>query len=418
MKRKNCLGAVVLLCLVFSGCGGSSAERSESLFEEGCRIFYSKGDQDWDRAFDCLKRATRLGHQGAKYLLADCYFYGNGVAQDKSRAFALAAEALSQKDEKSRKSLCRAMMCGEEGVLDAEFVSMVKQEYESGAKGVEIVLVTCYATGQVLPRDMKAAMELAWTLSEEEYSGVELLARACGLVAAEECRQRGEEPTNAKIQFSLGLKHRLGIGVAKDDFEAAKWFRKSAEQGELNALSAFLKMYEEGAVGEVDPVEVLKWLHVAVESDQIGAQYLLGCIYRDGLLGAKDAVEAVKWFRKAAENGDEHAHFAQCDLAIMYATGDGIGKDAAEAAKWYHKSAEQGNAVAQYNLALMYVRGEGVEKDATQAAMWCRKAAEQHLAVAEKFLGDMYEFGLGVERSDVEAKKWHERGRVSSDGAR
>ena len=58
-----------------------------------------------------------------------------------------------------------------------------------------------------------------------------------------------------------------GLGVAKDEAEAVKWYRKAAEQG--NAYG----------------------------------QNNLGKMYANGLGVAKDEAEAVKWFRKAAEQG-------------------------------------------------------------------------------------------------------------------
>ena len=56
-----------------------------------------------------------------------------------------------------------------------------------------------------------------------------------------------------------------GQGVAKDEVEAVKWYRKAAEQNDADA------------------------------------QNNLGVCYANGQGVAKDEVEAVKWYRKAAE---------------------------------------------------------------------------------------------------------------------
>jgi TPR repeat protein len=69
-----------------------------------------------------------------------------------------------------------------------------------------------------------------------------------------------------------------GHGVAKDDREAVKWYRKAAEQGNAPA------------------------------------QYSLGVMYEDGRGVTKDESEAVKWYRKAAEQGDADAKDALKDL--------------------------------------------------------------------------------------------------------
>lgn len=46
------------------------------------------------------------------------------------------------------------------------------------------------------------------------------------------------EQGNAEAQYNLGICYHEGEGVAKDVFEAVKWFRKAAEQGYPTAQSA------------------------------------------------------------------------------------------------------------------------------------------------------------------------------------
>ena len=62
-----------------------------------------------------------------------------------------------------------------------------------------------------------------------------------------------------------------GVGVARDYAEAAKWYRKAAEQGHADA------------------------------------QYFLGSLYYNGQGVAQDEAEAERWFRKAAVQGHTKA---------------------------------------------------------------------------------------------------------------
>ena len=89
-------------------------------------------------------------------------------------------------------------------------------------------------------------------------------------------------------------------GVPKDDAEAVKWFRKSAEQ------------------------------------DYAMAQYNLGVMYsvRNGV--PEDDVEAMKWVRKAAEQGDASA---QKGLGIIYYNARGVPKDFGKAYVWLNLAA-------------------------------------------------------------------------------
>jgi hypothetical protein len=62
-----------------------------------------------------------------------------------------------------------------------------------------------------------------------------------------------------------------GKGIAEDDAEAARWYRKAAEQG------------------------------------QVEAQYNLGLMYDYGEGVVEDDAEAARWYRKAAEQGEVDA---------------------------------------------------------------------------------------------------------------
>ena len=126
------------------------------------------------------------------------------------------------------------------------------------------------------------------------------------------------EKGDAQSQYELGLSfHNGSLGVAKDEAEAAKWYRKAAEQN--------------------DPQ----------------AQYNLGVCYAKGEGVAQDYVKAVKWFRKAAEQNDAQAQY---NLGICYAKGQGVRKDYVEASKWMLLAAEQGDEDAKKNVAALEVR--------------------------------------------------------------
>ena len=153
---------------------------------------------------------------------------------------------------------------------------------------------------------------------------------------------------DATAQFKLGVLHHSGRGVTPQDYgEAAKWFRKAAEQGHSEA------------------------------------QFNLGQMYDQGQGVPQDFGEAAKWFRKAAEQG---LSWAQNNLGVMYREGEGVPQDYPEAAKWFSEAAEQGHTDAQYNLGVAWSRGEGVPQDDTEAATWFRKAAEQGHADAQRQL--------------------------------
>ena len=67
------------------------------------------------------------------------------------------------------------------------------------------------------------------------------------------------EQGDAKAQHNLGNKYRHGEGVARDDTEAVKWYRKAAEQGDISAQTNLGVMYAEGKGVPQDYGEACAW---------------------------------------------------------------------------------------------------------------------------------------------------------------
>src|SRR5450759_1722680 len=110
-------------------------------------------------------------------------------------------------------------------------------------------------------------------------------------------------------------------------------------------------------------------------------------------LGRGDYATALRLIRPLADQRDA---YAQYNLGLMYANGQGVPQDYAEAVRWYRKAADQGLASAQFNLGLRYANGQGVPQNDAEAVRWYRKAADQDYATAQNNLGLMCANGQGV----------------------
>ncbi len=173
-------------------------------------------------------------------------------------------------------------------------------------------------------------------------------------------------------QFNLGIAYNSGQGTPQDHAQAARWFRKAAEQGHAEAQFYLGYAYAVGNGVPQDYGEAAAWYRSAAEQGHSGAQNNLGLIYRDGIGIQQDYAEAVVWFRRSADQGNAQS---QCNLGYACALGQGVRQDYAEAATWYRHAAEQGHTNAQHNLGLAYANGRGVVQDLVQAHMWIDLAA-------------------------------------------
>ena len=156
---------------------------------------------------------------------------------------------------------------------------------------------------------------------------------------------------------------------------------ENASQEQLSPAELFQKgvtCYREG-----DYVGTIKWYRKAAEQGDIDAQLVLGRCYWEGSLVSQDYVESAKWYRKAAEQGDVRAQWI---TGYNYERGRGVSQGYVESARWYRKAAEQGDADAQRALGIYYETGKGISKNIGEAVKWYRKAAEQGDALASVYL--------------------------------
>ena len=112
-----------------------------------------------------------------------------------------------------------------------------------------------------------------------------------------------------------------------------------------------------------DLAEAARWFRKAADQGLADAQNDLGVMYQEGLGVAQDSAAAVTWWRKAAEQGLPQAEYR---LGAAYHRANGVEQNYEAALHWYRKAATQGEPEAQYELGVMFRNGEGVAK----ASLW------------------------------------------------
>ena len=182
---------------------------------------------------------------------------------------------------------------------------------------------------------------------------------------------------------ALGWFYQSGVGIARDEKEAVKWYTKSAEQGDVTGQRLLGWCYANGSGVAKDEKEAMKWYTKAAEQGEATGQRLLGWCYSNGVGVVKDEREAVKWYGNAAEKGDG---WSQNKLGYCYANGIGVGKDYKKAFEWYRKAADKENSEALGSVGWCYETGNGVTKDENEALNWYIQAAKKKNSWAQKRL--------------------------------
>jgi TPR repeat protein len=151
-----------------------------------------------------------------------------------------------------------------------------------------------------------------------------------------------------------------------------------ATAGEAAAQVKVGEAYAAGSGGSrdarqlaVDYQQAAVWYRKAADQGNLAAEVHLGDLCRDGRGVARDMTQAVAWYRKAAELGDVGA---QGKLGILYSVGMGIPRDDVEAYYWLCLAADaSGPDRARYTTNRQSV-GEHITTD-QQAAVQDRVAA-------------------------------------------
>ena len=330
-------------------------------------------------AMTWFRKAADQGNAEGQFQLGYMYYEGKGgIPQDLAEAMkwfrkaadqgnADAQEKLAQLDNQAEKlaqlnNQAKANVGGtgaDAGALEAGLAAeergdwkaalmLLKPLAEQGNPRAQVRLGAMYYNGEGVPKDYAEAM--TWF-------------------------RKAADQGNSDGQNNVGAMYDNGEGVPKDYVEAIKWYRKSASQGNANAqfrlgvlledaldnkslaslggeiFDRLLSSKQDISLEEQHYAEVMEWFRKSADQGNMEGQNELGRLYYEGRMGVpKDYAEALKWYRKSADQGYAAGQY---NIGLMYEAGDGVPRDYAEALKWYKKAADQGDVEAQKSFALL-----------------------------------------------------------------
>lgn len=177
---------------------------------------------------------------------------------------------------------------------------------------------------------------------------------------------------NVEAQYHLGWIYENGEYVHKDNVLAKKWYTKAAEQGHYHAQQYLkVKLQNEGNVHEFEKIS-RKWDDIKSDVERNNTAHDWACLIRYALL--HDKKSAVTWLEIIATQGN---FVAQYYLGLMYMNGAGTERDHHEAMKWFSLAAENKLPAAVFALAVMYKYGYGVSIDLAKSSTLIELANEQ-----------------------------------------
>ncbi|KAJ3210110.1 hypothetical protein HDU82_008735 [Entophlyctis luteolus] len=181
-----------------------------------------------------------------------------------------------------------------------------------------------------------------------------------------------------------------------DDTEAAKWYLRAAEQGDVESMKCIGAMYMQARGVEKDLELGLMWTLKAAQEGNPLAQYNMGWYCTYGLGVEKDESAAFDWYLRSAKNNVTWAMF---QLGIMCEAGLGIEQNFKQAIEWHQRAlkVDETNVWSENILGRTYLFGRGVDVDYDIAYEHFLKAAktDNPQPNAQFYIGCFHFFGIG-----------------------
>lgn len=157
---------------------------------------------------------------------------------------------------------------------------------------------------------------LAWpvlgqaTTLEDAIKAIEI---GSGPKAAEQLIKLANEG-NSLAQYRLGNLYYNGQLVPEDETLAIHWWKKSAAQGNAEAMFQIGQAYLFGTAAAKhvnDPDrEAALWYFQAASAGHAESAYTLGLLFLAGKGVVESKTEAIRWFKRAADKGHAEARKA------------------------------------------------------------------------------------------------------------
>ena len=290
-------------------------------------------NQDYVQAAQWYEKAVAQKNVFAAYSLGSLYHRGQGVAQDKDRAYSLFHMAANDdKKPNAYAAYTLGRMC-REGVGTAASKEQSDSWYRRAYQGF---------------------------LSMEQTTA------------------------DDKLYYRLGQMNLSGTGTPHDLEKAAFYIHKAVDLNNTDALYGLGKLYLNKSYADCDPQKAVAYLIEAAKQDHEFAQYTLGKLFLKGEEVPKNVSYALRWLEEAAAKGNPHAEYLLGKTLLL---GEDVDRDSERGEALLWKAAESGNVYATYTLGKELLEGNLLLQDVPKALKLITQAADGGFSSAQYLLG-------------------------------
>jgi len=240
-------------------------------------------------------------------------------------------------------------------VLGVAIFSIMARQFSVGIWWIFFITLQFHRRlrAYVRPLTLATLVVMLAVIGARQVIPIEPLVRKANVEAptAELLHRANRGDTNAA--FEVGILYATGKGVAKNDYEASLWFRRSLHDHPQAATWLGL-LYETGRGEPKDPMVARQYYAEAAAQGDMYGQVNLARMLVDGRGGPADPVEAFRWNMAAARQGSPDGLNG---VGYSYLIGHGVAQDHARGVSWLRAAAEAGQPNAMHTLGSLYLQG-------------------------------------------------------------
>lgn len=196
-----------------------------------------------------------------------------------------------------------------------------------------------------------------------------------------------------------------GLGVKRDEAEAARWYQAAAEQNIPEAQFQYALMLLDGRYVDRDVDQAFALMEEAANAGNRMAQFNFAQLLLSRGRTADAEVRAADYFQRAAEAGLPDAQYAMAQVLAQGAGGRSI--DPAAARRWMELAARANFDTAQVEYGTWLVEGIGGPPNEAAGFGWIQTAASGGNVAAQNRLAKLYYYGIGTEGDSELAAAWY-----------
>lgn len=240
---------------------------------------------------------------------------------------------------------------GTEGAFE-EAVKWTRKAAENGYREAQLTLAALYFYGhEQFPRD--AAKAQSWFRKAAQQGSAEAhyylgVLHALGEGVEKDAEKSEEELSIAARAGVAEAQYQLGILYIENEStldEGLDWLRQAAEHAQVDAALALGKIYARGKYSlEPDMHEAARWYRRAAQEGNAQAQYVYALMCLTGSGVERNDKQGMSWLQLAA--GRDYLPAVE-KLAECYRKGQGTPADAMLADVWEQRAAELEAAARQ-----------------------------------------------------------------------